>query len=168
MTGPAGTTVHLLAGLNGAGKTTHARRLEAEGPAVRFTLDEWMLRLHGLSYEDPRYPELSERCRRLIWDVALQVLATGTDVVLDWNLWSRDRRERWRDEALSAGYRPVLHHVAVPLETALGRAEHRRCAGDETSHALTAEGVRHLARLFEPPTADEGLEIRVVSPSAQV
>ncbi|MDN5726533.1 MAG: ATP-binding protein [Propionibacteriales bacterium] len=36
----AASTVHLLCGLNGAGKTTHARRLEAELPAVRFTLDE--------------------------------------------------------------------------------------------------------------------------------
>lgn len=166
MTGPDGTTVHLLAGLNGAGKTTHARRLEAEGPAVRFTLDEWMIRLHGLPYDHPRYPELSERSQRLIWDVALQVLATGTDVVLDWNLWSRDRRLRWRDEVVSAGYRPVLHHVAVPVERAVGRAERRRRAGDGASHALTAEGVRHLARIFEPPRADEGLEIRVVSPSA--
>ncbi|NJC23977.1 putative kinase [Arthrobacter pigmenti] len=37
--------VHLLCGLNGAGKTTYARQLEHELPAVRFSLDEWMLHL---------------------------------------------------------------------------------------------------------------------------
>lgn len=45
--------VHLLAGLNGSGKTTHARRLEKTVPAVRFTLDEWMLRLHDMKFDDP-------------------------------------------------------------------------------------------------------------------
>jgi predicted kinase len=38
---PFAPRVHLLAGLNGAGKTTFARQLEADLPAVRFTLDEW-------------------------------------------------------------------------------------------------------------------------------
>ena len=43
---PKAPTVHLLCGLNGAGKTTLARSLEASLPAVRFSLDDWMLRLH--------------------------------------------------------------------------------------------------------------------------
>ena len=83
--------VHLLAGLNGAGKTTCARRLEADLPAVRFTLDEWMLRLHELRYDDPTYPELAESCKSLTWDTVLQVLRARVDVVLDWNQWSRKR-----------------------------------------------------------------------------
>ena len=84
--------IHLLAGLNGAGKTTLARQLEATLPAVRFSLDEWMLRLHGLSFDDERYPELAGKCRALIWDLTAQVVRTGTSVVLDWNMWSRERR----------------------------------------------------------------------------
>lgn len=47
-------TVHLLYGLAGSGKSTLARELCADGAGVRFTLDEWMLRLHPeLSIEDP-------------------------------------------------------------------------------------------------------------------
>lgn len=129
MPSSTGATVHLLAGLNGAGKSTHARRLEQECPAVRFTLDEWMLRLHQLSYDDPRYPELSQRCKHLIWEVAAQVLATGTDVVLDWNLWSRQRRKTWRDKVVAAGHHPVLHYVSVPVETAIGQVTLRLVEG---------------------------------------
>jgi hypothetical protein len=36
-------TAHLLNGYLGVGKTTLARRLEHELPAVRFTHDEWMI-----------------------------------------------------------------------------------------------------------------------------
>lgn len=159
---PAPATVHLLAGLNGAGKTTYARRLAATCPAVRFSLDEWVIRLYAVAYDDPRYPELRAVCTDLIWDVAQQVLSTGTDVVLDWNQWSRSRREEWRDKARSAGYQVALHHIRAPLETAVARAEQRARDGDAGAHVLDPTAVRHLADLFEVPTSDEGLEIRTV------
>ena len=57
--------------------------------------------------------------------------------MLDWNQWSRQRRAEWRDTARQAGYDVLLHHI------------------DET-------GVRHLAGIFEPPHAGEGLPIRTV------
>lgn len=76
-------TVHLVCGLNGAGKSTCARWLQSEHSVVRFTLDEWMLRLYGIPYDDPRYAAKAEKCQQLILDVALQVLAGGVDVVLD-------------------------------------------------------------------------------------
>lgn len=155
-------TVHLLAGLNGAGKSTYARRLERERPAVRFTLDEWMLRLFRLPYDDPQYSALADRCKDLIWDTARQVLATGTDVVLDWNQWSREHRATWRAKACAAGHRPVLHYISVPVGTAIAREEHRRRRGAEHVHALDAEAIEHLHRLFEPPSTDEGLELHLV------
>ncbi len=158
--GPA--TVHLLAGLNGAGKSTHARRLESDLPAVRFTLDEWMLRLHQLRYDDPRYPPLAQSCQELIWDTALQVLTTGTEVVLDWNLWSRDRRVQWRDRAMAVGSTPVLHYVRVPIELAVSRAQLRNASGTGHTHTLDADAIRHLASIFEEPGEDEGMELRMV------
>lgn len=49
-------TVHVMYGLAGSGKSTLARQLCAEGCAVRFTLDEWMLRLYpGLDFESREY-----------------------------------------------------------------------------------------------------------------
>ena len=157
-----GATAHLMAGLNGAGKSTLARRLQHDCPAVRFSLDEWMLRLYRISYDDDRYPELSMRCQDLIWDSAQQVLATGTDVVLDWNLWSRARRETWRDKVAEAGHHAVLHYVSVQVETAIEQVERRRREETPHAHVLDAEAVRHLARLFEPPTPEEGIEVHIV------
>lgn len=166
MTSPAGAphraTAHLMAGLNGAGKTTYARKLQQECPAVRFSLDEWMLRLYRLPYDDVRYPELSARCQDLIWDSAQQVLATATEVVLDWNLWSRARRETWRDKVAEAGHHAVLHYVSVQVETAIEHVERRRREETPHAHVLDAEAVRHLARLFEPPTPEEGIEVHIV------
>jgi predicted kinase len=38
-------TLYLLVGLPGAGKTTKDRQLEVQAPALRLTLDEWMIPL---------------------------------------------------------------------------------------------------------------------------
>lgn len=155
--------VHLLARLSGSGKTTYARKLALELPGVRFTLDEWMLRLHGLSYDDPRYPALAQTCKSLIWDTAQQVLTTGVDVILDWNQWSRARRSEWGSRATEQGYRPVIHYIRVPVETAIARVEHRTAQELSTAHALDAAGVRHLRAIFEEPTSDENLDLRIVA-----
>jgi predicted kinase len=156
--------VHLLCGLPGSGKTTYACQLAANRGAVRFTLDEWMLRLTGLRYDEPDYVARIEPCQELIWDVARQVLGVGHDVVLDWNQWSRDRRAKWRDRARELGYEVVVHYFEVPVETAIARAQARE--DDGISHQIDANGVRHLDAIFEPPVTDEGLVIHVVGSDA--
>lgn len=152
--------VHLVCGLPASGKTTHARKLAEERGAVRFTLDEWMLRLYGLSYDDPVYAEHGETCQQLIWDVALQVLSLGRDVILDWNHWSRERRARWRDRAAADGFRVELHFLDVSAETAIKRAQLRE---DAWSHDIDAKGVEHMASLLERPSDDEGIPIRRIT-----
>jgi hypothetical protein len=154
-------TVHLLAGLNGAGKTTHARRLERDCPAVRFTLDEWMLRLYQLRYDDPRHPELAERCKDLIWATAQQVPAAGTDVVLDSNQWSRTHRATWRDKAMAAGYHPVLHYLAGARRdrhrsgrTPCSRRGQRRSPPRWPSRTASRPPLRS-------PNPRQGLEVRI-------
>lgn len=153
--------VHLLAGLNGAGKTTHARHLETALPAVRFTLDEWMLRLHHLTFDDPAYPAAASDCRDLIWDTATQVLHTGVPVILDWNLWSRAHRAEWVHRVTKAGASCILHYLDAPLNEAIRRATNR---DNPDAHRLSEDDVRHLAGLFEPPTINEGFVLQVAGP----
>lgn len=158
----ARATVHLLCGLNGAGKTTLARDLERSHPAVRFTLDAWMIRLYpDTGIDSPDYAPRAEACKQLIWDTAVGVLSTGTDVVLDWNQWSRARRTEWSARARGDGFDVVLHHVSVPVETALARAARRTAAGVADAHVLTADEIRHVAEIFEEPQAHEGTRLVV-------
>jgi predicted kinase len=152
--------------LPGAGKTTYARRLAADTPAVRFTLDEWMLRLYPWRYDEPEYVAHLDGCKDLIWDVARQVLALGHDVVLDWNQWSRERRAEWRQRAEAVGCPVVLHHLETPVDTAIRRVEERAARAAPRSHLVDAAAVRHLQTILEEPGGDEGMEIRAVGGAA--
>lgn len=155
--------IHLLAGLNGAGKTTLARHLEVTLPAVRFSLDEWMLRLYGLSFDDPLYPDRAETCRGLIWDLTAQIIRAGSSVVLDWNMWSRSRRADAVERAVQLGVTCHLHHVIVSPDTAIQRAADRQ---DPNAHRLNAVDVRHLAQLFQQPDPAEGFVLHLVAENA--
>jgi predicted kinase len=152
-----------MCGLVAAGKSTYARALADEREAFYASLDTWMLQLHGLRFHEPEYGPLSDRCRLQIWEVALQVLGLGHDVVLDWNFWSAARRRDWRERIDAAGFAVWLHVVDVPLDVAISRAAARAAAGDPTSYALTEAEVRQHASIYEPPTADEGIPMTIVT-----
>ncbi len=114
MTNKQNPTAHLLHGFVGAGKTTFARRLEAEHRAVRFTHDEWMHSLYGDNPPADQFTELYDRVDALIWTYALRLLELGTDVILDSGFWSRDSRATARQRVIDAGAEPRLYFIDTP------------------------------------------------------
>lgn len=152
--------VHLLYGLAGSGKTTRAHQLARDGLAVRFTLDEWMIQLYpGLAFDDPGYGQRTEVVKDVIWSVAEQVLRTGTDVVLDWNSWSRQRRAWPIQRARSLRAPVTVHCLHTSAVESSARAERRTEDGAAYVHRVTRDDNEHLATLMEPPSEAEGLQV---------
>lgn len=152
--------VHAMCGLVGAGKTTVARQLSKELPALRLTRDEWMLQLYGpLRHDDPEYVEAIPRCTDRMWDVATQALSLGVGVILDWNHWDEARRGESRGRAAAAGTQLVVHFVDVSLEVAVAQASARLSLDEAGSHRIEEHEVRHFATIFEPPDRHEGFEV---------
>ncbi|GGX62729.1 AAA family ATPase [Saccharospirillum salsuginis] len=108
-------TLKLLIGPVGAGKTTYAEQQALVSRLVFLDLDTWMVRLFG---DDPRpgdgvlawYMERCERCRELIWDLALNTLNAGSDVMLELGLINRAERE---------AFYARVHNEDIPLEVLL-------------------------------------------------
>ena len=152
--------VHAMCGLVCSGKTTTARQIAEDLPALRLTRDEWMLKLYGpRRHDDPEYVAAIPRCTDLMWEMATQALALGMNVVLDWNHWSRERRAESRDRATAAGADLVVHYVEVPVETAIVQATARLAAGQTYVHPIDESEVRHFATIFETPDPSEGIEV---------
>lgn len=85
------TTLFLMVGLPGAGKTTRARELAASHDVLRLTPDEWHLPFFGTSLSAEGKRDLLEGW---LITVALRTLRLGTSVVLDFGLWGRDEHHR--------------------------------------------------------------------------
>jgi predicted kinase len=147
------TTVHLICGFLGAGKTTFARELASREKALRFSPDELYLQLFT---DGPTYELDAARFERLagvvesLWTDAVRA---GTDVVLDFGFWDRQSREQVRALAHRLGATPRLHWIRCSDETALARCLHRN--GSPDAFLISREGYEEMCARFEAPSAEE-------------
>jgi predicted kinase len=141
----------------GAGKTTFARRLEAElAPRVlRFTHDEWMHRLYGANPPEQEFTHLYDRVDALINQYAQAALRAGCDVILDKGFWSRRARDSARRLAQSAGAEPRLYWIKTPLEVMRERVRQRTADLPVDSLWINAPAFDKLLERFEPLDNDE-------------
>lgn len=138
----------MTVGLPGVGKTTLARRLEAELPALRLTPDDWMIPLFGV----PQPEEKRDEVEGLLIRVALRALALGVDVVLDFGVWSRDERTCLRHLGAVVGAATQLHYLAADPEEQWRRLAARE---DAMSFRIARAELDEYATIFEAPSAEE-------------
>lgn len=154
-----GPWVVMLCGLTGSGKTRLALELERSLPALRFTIDEWMIAQFGEHMPRDVFEDRIRALDALIWDTARRTLALGVHVVLDAGLWSRTERAAAVARARAAGATPFVVFLDVPraeLERRLLKRNARRPAG---SYEITPDMLDAFEARFEPPGDDEGLPL---------
>lgn len=151
-------TVYLLCGLPASGKTTLAKQLEEKHGVIRFTLDEWMIRLYDYTIFDREYGEYGRRCRELIWQTAVNILQQGVDVVLDWNQWSIKRRQAMlqRIESIDANHQ--LFYLNIPPTVARERLQTKPTVRNQR-HIISVAEFDRFWPFFEPPVPGEGLNV---------
>jgi predicted kinase len=137
----------LICGLPGAGKTTLARRREAEIPGTRLSPDEWMVALGVGLWDD----EFRGRLETQLWSLAQELLAKGQSVVLDYGYWTRAERDEKRLLARSLGVKVELHYLKASIEELEQRLEKRNLSVEWRDFPITREHLETWSLTFEPP-----------------
>ena len=141
----------LTCGLPGAGKTTLAKHLAAERPAVRLTKDDWQWAL-GSSPWDRDFGDLIER---ELSRLAEELLRLGLSVVLDFGLWARDERDALRRAARRLGIGVELHYLDAPTEELWRRIEARNAEPPWPDAPITRADLDEWLLLFQAPDQAE-------------
>lgn len=152
------TRVIFMCGPAGSGKSTIARELESTG-ITRLSFDEeaWRLGIREQPLADDTRRQIEEALRRRLLDLVL----SGTDVVLDYSFWSRRMRDEYRELLRPLGIEPETFYLATPRALVLARVRARtgRAANDvRLSEALAATYFDN----FEVPSTEEG-PLRVIN-----
>ena len=149
-------TLYVTCGLPGSGKTSLARIIEQQSPALRLTGDDWMHELYpGVSTQEAETGPFRSRVENLQWRIALQAIRLGCNVVVDWGVWSRAERDACRDEARACGARVVLCFRDVALEELWSRLSRRNAELPAGTFHIERADLLKWSKLFEPPGADE-------------
>lgn len=137
----------IVCGLPGSGKTTHARKLETELRAVRFSPDEWMAALSLDLYDEAQ----RERIEALQWALAQRLLALGFTIIIEWGTWGRSERDKLRIEARELGAAVELHYLAAPIDILLERTRRRSAENPPIARGQLLQ----WASIFQEPTPEE-------------
>ena len=148
-----------MCGLPGAGKTTEARRLEVETPALRLTPDEWMIPLYGDSICEPdtldRWDRAHDRVEKIQWQIAERALSLGVSVVLDFGVWAREEREEFRARAAALGARSELVFLDEPLDVLKERVGTRIETPGQGFYPISTAELEQWWTFFQRPAVDE-------------
>ena len=117
--------IHALHGFLGSGKTTFARTLERDLPAIRFSSDEWMVMLYGQDPPEELFDIYRFRVLAVMQATWTRALELGLSVVLDEGLWTRFERDELRVEAAALGVPFILYALHTPEAVARERIRRR-------------------------------------------
>jgi predicted kinase len=160
------STLHLISGLPGAGKSTYAQQLQLRTGAVLFTLDRFLITMFGrYAVPDVGGEEHVRRvlaCREVIWMSAEKLLAHGSDVILDDGYFLRADRRRVIDAAVALGATAKIHFIDTPLDVIRKRLADRNQNLPVYNFAIEPETLEGCVRLFETPSDADGAAVIVV------
>ncbi|MBN8808088.1 MAG: ATP-binding protein [Sphingomonas sp.] len=152
-------TLHVLCGKIGAGKSTLAKRLAAETGAIVIGEDHWLSTLYPAEIADlADYIRASERLRRAIASLIVELLTRGQDVVLDFPANTVVGRAWMLGLAQDAGVPATLHFLDPPDDVCRARM-HARNASGEHPYQVDDATFDTFGAHFVVPVAEEGFVI---------
>ncbi|BCE00272.1 AAA family ATPase [Marinicellulosiphila megalodicopiae] len=150
------TKLYILNGFIGSGKTTFAKKIEAQSNVQRFTVDEWMLPLFGeADMERDVFDSKIEFLEAQFKKMAEKFLNNGVDVILDFGGWSKNERDQMRQWANTIECELNMVYIDTSFEICKERALKRTEQKTENNYMFDEQTIDTLFGFFETPKADE-------------
>jgi predicted kinase len=137
----------LFCGLPGSGKTTLAKKLEAEGRGIRLCTDDWRADM-GIPHSEG---QIHKKLQRRLYLLALDLIDRGQDVVLEDGLWTKHERTEKRFDAQQHGARVELHFFDLSFEELWRRLDARNKALPYGAEHIGYEELKKFWQIYERP-----------------
>jgi len=155
-------TLIFFCGKMGAGKSTKSKQIFQERNAVLISEDKWLSILYPnqiRSFDD--YIHYSSILRPLIKTHVINILNTGTDVVMDYPANTIKQRQWFKEIILEANAEHKLIYLDVSNEICLKQISQRKVENPERAMFDTEEVFTKVTKHFQEPEINEGFNIQV-------
>jgi predicted kinase len=155
-------TLHFICGRLASGKTTLAREIVKASGAVLLCEDVWLSKLSDGIRTFDDYLTWSRRCRSVMGPLIVDILRSGSSVVLDFAGNTPSERAWIRTLFEEAGAPHILHCLTVSEEVCLQRLKHRNKQKPEgIFFAETSEADFFLiTSYFQLPQEEENFHVK--------
>ncbi len=151
------STVYLICGKLACGKSYYSENLRKEKNAVVLSCDEIMLALFGLD-AGKKHDEIAKATQKYLFGKSLEITETGTDVILDFGLWTKESRAFAKEFYNSKGIEVKLHYIDVSDEQWQKNINKRNSDiknGSEASYYVDKGLLEKMKSMFEIPDDKE-------------
>jgi predicted kinase len=87
--------------------------------------------------------------------LALDLLRSGRNVVIEWGVWAREERDTLRDAARSIRSPVELRYVTATMDELWRRIVRRDLEGRWGARSITRQELEEWSRIYQPPTDEE-------------
>ncbi len=108
------STLYIIQGFIGAGKTTFSKKLANETGAIYFNPDEWVTKLYSKEEYMKNWDICFEEVLKILWLKIKQHLKSGEDVVFDMGFWLKKDRDCARQIACECNSICKHYYLYVP------------------------------------------------------
>ena len=114
-------TIHIIHGYIAFGKTTLAKKLAQELPAVHLDADDVMRQLYGKDLPESEFAAKVPLVTNFMWDMARKIINAGADVIMDIGPWSRQMRQDALNIAQQITPNVIFHTIILDTKIARER-----------------------------------------------
>lgn len=153
-------TLHFLCGKMGAGKSTYSEKLAVEKNAVLISEDDWLAQLFPnqiKTFDD--YREHANRLKPIVFAHVINILKTGTDVVMDFPANTVKQRKWFVEVAEAANATAQLTYIVASDERCLEQIAKRRVEQPARADFDNEAVFREVTRFFQEPEDSEMLQV---------
>lgn len=149
--------VMLICGKIASGKSVYSEKLCAKENAVLLSVDELVLSVLGNELGE-KHDEITSRVQAYLFNKSLEIVAAGTNVLLDWGFWTKERRQAARAFYQNQGVMCEFHYVDTSDEVWHRNIEIRNqavLAGRTNAYFVDDGLMKKLEAAFQVPGREE-------------
>jgi predicted kinase len=139
-----------------AGKSHFANYLQGNYNYFYFSADKWMLHFYGEIKDRKVLDIYLGRCKSMIYELSVELLKIGTNVVLDFGYWSDRERKDVKRYFKENGHEICLVYFPISKEKQLEYCRKRTNERKDDEYEFDEQTINSLNDLFEEPK--EGFE----------